>query len=130
MIRRLGQGWGGVRAVAWTVVYALVLQIVLTSAFIASRTLDAAQDPYQLCLNVPSDYAPQGGDTDDRGTAAFVHCPLCLSRVDVAILPTPPAIPAIERLAVAFRFHLPESSTPVVSDERVAHRPRGPPIPA
>ncbi|MFG1397040.1 DUF2946 domain-containing protein [Roseixanthobacter pseudopolyaromaticivorans] len=126
MIERLRHGWGGARAVAWTVVYALVLQIVLTSAFLASRSLGPSSDAFQICLNDPSAPKPKG-DSDER-SKAFVHCPLCLSRVDLAILPSAPATPVIARLAVVFQFHLYEGADPTLSGVRVAHRPRGPPI--
>ncbi|MEP9367923.1 DUF2946 family protein [Xanthobacter sp. VNH20] len=126
MIERLRHGWGGARAVAWTVVYALVLQIVVTSAFLASRSLAPSSDAFQICLNDPSAPGPKG-DGDER-SKAFVHCPLCLSRVDLGILPSASATPVIERLAVVFRFQLHEGAGPVLSGARVAHRPRGPPM--
>lgn len=128
MIKRLGQEWGGARIVAWTIVYALVFQVVLTSAFFASRASGPAPGLFQICQNDPSAAEPHG-PTDDR-TTAFVHCPLCLSRVDLAILPTPPASPAIARLANLFRFQPGRVSDPTLSGVRVAHRPRGPPIAA
>ncbi|MFG1426828.1 hypothetical protein [Roseixanthobacter glucoisosaccharinicivorans] len=126
MIKRLGQHWGGARIVAWTLVYALVFQVVLTSAFLASRVAGTAPGPFQICQNDPSATAPHA-PADDR-TKAFVHCPLCLSRVDLAILPTPPATPAIVRLAVPFRFVPGGGVDPALSGVRVAHWPRGPPI--
>ena len=129
MIGRLGLVWKRAPALAWVLAYALVLQIVLTSSLLASQTLDPARDLHQLCLNAPSQSAPQDQGTTDR-IAAFVHCPACLSRVDVAILPTPPAIRVLERRAVAVRFHLFEPSSAALSGDRVAHRPRGPPVPA
>lgn len=133
MIERLGRHWGGARIVAWTIVYALVFQAVLTSAFLtsaflASRVSGTAPGLFQICQNDPSAAAPHG-PTDDR-TKAFVHCPLCLARVDLAILPTPPATPAIARLAVVYRFQPGGTADPTLSGVRVAHRPRGPPIAA
>ncbi len=127
MIKRLGQGWKGTRTIAWTLAYALLLQLVLTSAFATSRSLEASPDLYQFCANDPS--SPHDSGTDD-GTKAFSHCPLCLSRVDVGILPTPPAIPLVERAAAEVSFPAPHSLALVPAEGRVAHRPRGPPTAA
>ncbi|MFG1412173.1 DUF2946 family protein [Xanthobacter sp. VTT E-85241] len=133
MIKRLGRQWRGARIVAWAIVYALVFQVVLTSAFqtsalFASRASSTAPGLFQICQNDPSTAEPHG-PADDR-TTAFVHCPLCLSRVDLAILPTPPATPVIARLAVLFRFQPGAVSDLTSSGVRLAHRPRGPPIAA
>ncbi|HQS09348.1 MAG TPA: hypothetical protein PLK13_11060, partial [Xanthobacteraceae bacterium] len=65
MIKRLGRQWRGARIVAWAIVYALVFQVVLTSAFqtsafLASRASSTAPGLFQICQNDPSTAEPHG----------------------------------------------------------------------
>ncbi len=119
-VTKQGRNW---RALAWTLVYALVLQLVLTSAFAASAIAWSPADGSVICRGDTGASAP-----DDHGTAPSVpHCPLCLSRSDVADLPPPPpalAVPSRSHAVVYVARHVP---APVVPATRPAHQPRAPP---
>lgn len=112
------------RALAWALAYALVLQLVLTSAFAATFLSGAAQDGGIICRGDIS-AAPQG---QDGGTSQpFTHCPLCLSRADVAGLPPPPVALPAEPFTVALRYAVEREIAPVALPARAAHQPRAPP---
>ncbi|MFG1463583.1 hypothetical protein V5F77_11850 [Xanthobacter sp. DSM 24535] len=108
----------------WLMVAALVFQLVLASTFATRQAFAADASSNILCLNDAA--APENG-TADGITKALVHCPLCLSRVDVALLPPPSAIFLSERLALRIRYDETSAAPKVAVSPRLSHRPRAPP---
>lgn len=112
-------------ALALLLAYALVFQVVLASGIMAARAAGAIE-VVELCLGAGgADDAPHGSEGPQDG---IVHCPLCLSRVDAALLPPPPPSPLIERLAVQVRFERDGARLFHLPSERPAYRPRDPPV--
>ncbi|OYX00645.1 MAG: hypothetical protein B7Z15_20190, partial [Rhizobiales bacterium 32-66-8] len=58
---------------------------------------------------------------------AVVHCPLCVLRADIAILPPPIELPRIARMAEPVRFAGAYSPALRGVPVRVCHHPRAPP---
>lgn len=129
MTKQQGAGSAGRRLIAWTLAYVLVLQLVLVSLFTASAfaaSLDpGAANPFALlCLNgrpaAPTDEgAPAGG----KG-----HCPLCLARVDAAVLPPPAPTPMLDRVAIEFRYRVVVRDSLRSTPHRRPQQPRAPPF--
>ena len=111
------------RAVALTVAYVLVLQVLFAGLFAARMAGEPRHDSGIICLNGPSSTQP----TDDGGHRTLVHCPLCTLRLEVALPPVtvqgePPALPAF---SIEWQVAGPTVRLPSLS--RAAHHPRGPP---
>ncbi|MFG1404118.1 DUF2946 family protein [Xanthobacter sediminis] len=118
------------KGVAWAAAYALVLQVMLMSALgagLAGRALDgatglAALASTPLCVN-----GQPGGD-DDAPAKAAAHCPLCLSRVDAAVLPPPVATPELDRYAIELHYRvLVREGLRAAAPQHRPHQPRAPP---
>lgn len=125
MITRGARTGGIARLAAWAAAYALVLQVVLTSALVASLPRDANANI--LCLNSA---IADGGGSSDKGAPLGVHCPACLARVDLASLPAPAPLPVVARsfVPVAFAPLLPGSFRTALV--RSPLQPRAPPAKA
>ena len=128
-VRARGRGLPRQRPVilALLLAYALVFQVVFASGIMAAQAAGAiaASD---LCLGATGEADVRHGA--DGPSAGIVHCPLCLSRVDAALLPAPPPSPLIERLGHVVRFELAGAGRLLLPAERPAFRPRGPPASA
>ncbi|MDI4655280.1 DUF2946 family protein [Xanthobacter autotrophicus] len=124
MIGRRGHKWGIGWIAAFAAAYALVFQIVLTSALMASVSPVGADAMTPLCL--PS--APSGVHSDDGGdpSKSMVHCPLCLSRTDVAVLP-PVMTAVIDRVAIELHFRAVLRSSLQGLHFALPFQPRAPP---
>lgn len=81
------------RMVAWTAAYALVLQVMLVSALGAGMARGPTGLSTPLCVSGETHSEQDGGSPQK----AAVHCPLCLARVDAAVLPPPVPTPEIAR---------------------------------
>lgn len=112
-------------AVAWTAAYALVLQIMLMTAIGASLVGGANASAFgtPLCVN---SLPPSGTDGGDPQKAA-AHCPLCLSRLDVAVLPPPVPTPEIDRVAIELHYRVIVRDGLRTVQYRRPHQPRAPP---
>lgn len=112
------------RLAALVAAYALVFNVMLTSALLASISPTKLNALHELCLNGSS----SGQVTDDNGNPAkpIIHCPLCVSGAAMADLPPPPPALAIRiALHVLFEPTQPDVIVPrLVADD---HRARGPP---
>ncbi|NVN87086.1 MAG: hypothetical protein HXX15_13475 [Rhodopseudomonas sp.] len=112
-------------AAAFAAAYALVLNVILSSALLASLSPPAFAAAHEFCLN--------GGDAtaalDDAGKpakSATVRCPICVGNHVAGALP--PAQPVLlGRVAIAVAPQ-PTFETPrVAPDPTHDHQPRGPP---
>lgn len=118
-IKRIG------RLAAWAAAYALVFNVMLTSALLATISPAKFNALHELCLNGVS-AAPKADGSSDPGKP-IVRCPLCLSSA-AAMADQPPQTPA---LAIRIALHVPFE--PVQHDDGIAlfatsdHQPRGPP---
>ncbi|MDQ0346581.1 DUF2946 family protein [Ancylobacter vacuolatus] len=126
MSGRSGSSWLGVRAVALTVAYALVLQLLLASVFAAR----AAADPLGshgafICLNGSSSTAPSDEGGERRAVA---HCPLCTLRVDLALQPVFGIEQAAQRFVSPIEWPMSAPWRRPILPARGAHHPRGPPL--
>lgn len=112
------------RWAACVAAYALALNMMLTSALVASISPVEYNALHQLCLNGVST-APTA-DQSEPGKA-IIKCPLCLSSA-VAAMDMPPQSPA---LAIRIALHVPYEATEhddiSVRAPTTDHRPRGPP---
>lgn len=112
------------RWAAFVAAYALVFNVMLTSALLAKVSPLKLDALHELCLNGASSPSDAGGGTDDG--KPIIRCPLCVSSAAaVADLPQTPAL--------AIRIALQVFFEPVRHDDGVArfatldHQPRGPP---
>lgn len=102
--------------------YALVLQIVLTSALAASLPIDqSVAGLWRLCSSAKS------GDADDGKHLPTAHSPHCCCRADAVALPVPPATPLIDRFAIERHFNTALRAAFLSSAPRASFQPRGPP---
>ncbi|ACK49439.1 conserved hypothetical protein [Methylocella silvestris BL2] len=105
-------------AAACAAAYALVLQIMLTSALAASLPVDrSVGGSLPLC----------GKFSGDKGAPAKGHCPLCCCRADAPPPPLPPATPVIDRFAIELHFETALRVGAACSAQRSPGQPRGPP---
>lgn len=112
------------RCAAWAAVYALVLNVVMTSALQAAVSPLKFNALHELCLNAGS-AAPSGKDDGEPGKP-IIHCPLCLS--GVTALDVPPQSPALAiRIALHVAFEPARPDTIVPRAITNAHSARGPP---
>ena len=113
------------RWAAFVAAYALVFNVMLTSALLASVSPLKFNTLHELCLNGAS--SPSSADGNSDPGKPIVRCPLCLSSV-AAMADQPPQTPAL-----AIRIALQVFFEPVRHDDGVArfatldHQPRGPP---
>ncbi|VFU10312.1 conserved hypothetical protein [Methylocella tundrae] len=124
MTGRLGRLGNIGRIAACVAAYALVLQVVLTSALAASIPAAQFSGLGRLCLS--SNSSPSDGESGHLKS----HCPLCVLRVAAAALPPPPPTPIIDRIAVEFHFRAVLRSSLRVFEPRSACQPRAPPAQA
>ncbi len=108
--------------VAWTAAYALVFQIMLMSALGASLVGGTALAT-PLCVGSQV----TAGDTGGEPQKAAAHCPLCLSRVDAAVLPPPVPTPEIDRVAIEVHYRVIVRDGLRTAQQRRPHQPRAPP---
>ncbi len=112
------------RLAALIAAYALVFNVMLTSALLATVSPLKLNAIHELCLNGSSG----GPATDDDGNPAkpIIHCPLCVSGATMADLPPPTP-------ALAIRIAFDVLYEPARTEHFVArlsvndHQPRGPP---
>lgn len=125
MAVRSGRVLLAVRAVALTVAYALVLQVLLTSVFAARVVGLSPAAAAQYCLNAAVSSGP--ADDGEGGGRTVAHCPLCTLRADIAPPPPPLSFALCERPAFALDWPPEAHPARAVLVARAAHRPRGPP---
>lgn len=124
MIERRGRKWGIGWIAAFAAAYALVFQIVLTSALMASVSFAGADAATAFCHSDASSDA----QADDGGVPkSTVHCPLCLSRTDVAVLPPPVMTAVIDRVAIELHFRTVLRSSLQGEPVALPFQPRAPP---
>lgn len=117
-IKRIG------RFAAWAAAYALVFNVMVTSALLATISPLKFDALHELCLS-GSSASPNTDGGNDSGKP-IIRCPMCIS--GVAAIDLPPQSPA---LAIRIALHVPFE--PVRLDDGVAlyptsdHQPRGPP---
>lgn len=112
------------RWAAFVAVYALALNMMLTSALVASISPVEYNALHQLCLNGVST-----GQTTDKGDPAkpIVKCPLCLSSA-ASTADVPPQSPALAiRIALHVPFEIITHRDIAVRQPSRDHQPRGPP---
>ncbi|WP_395665337.1 hypothetical protein [Methylocella sp.] len=107
-------------------IYALVLQIVLTSALAASLPVGLADGGlWRICVGAPA----VDGAADSAPLPKY-HCPLCFCRIDAASFAPPPASLLIDRFAIELRFEIALESGRRAGGPPESCQPRGPPIAA
>lgn len=124
--RQQGRGGGAAAwTAAWAVTFALVLQIIMTSALVASTLRVSADDTFAvLCLGDTAHAADADGA--DKAKAA-VHCLACFARADALILPPPPATPVIDRIAIEIEYRAVVRNALRIEAYRPPQQPRAPP---
>lgn len=108
--------------VAWTAAYALVLQIVMLSALGASLAGGVSSLSTPLCVSGEG-HGGEGGAPEK----AVAHCPLCLARVDAAVLPPPVPTPEVDRVAIELHYRVIVRDGLRTVEQRRPHQPRAPP---
>jgi len=110
---------------AFAAAYALVLNVILSSALLATLSPAALAASHELCFNSAT-AAALPGDTGNSGKPVAVRCPLCVSSHVGVALPPVIALP-VHRIAIAVP-RLVALAAPFVATERISdHYPRGPP---
>lgn len=118
-IKRIG------RFAAWAAAYALVFNVMLTSALLATVSPLKFNALHELCLNGSS--AAPNSDGGSGDAKPVIRCPLCLSSA-VAMADQPPQTPALAiRIALRILFETPSHDHVVVRHAENDHQPRGPP---
>ncbi|MDO8978501.1 MAG: hypothetical protein Q7V17_04635 [Afipia sp.] len=113
------------RWAAFVAAYALVFNVMLTSALLATVSPSKANAFHELCLNGSSAIPDADGNTDPG--KPVVRCPLCLSSA-VAMADQPPQTPALAiRIALRVLFEPAAHDHVVVRFAESDHQPRGPP---
>ena len=112
------------RFAAWAAAYALVFNVMLTSALLATVSPLKFNALHELCLNGSSAAPNSDGDTGDA--KPVIRCPLCIS--GVAAADVPPQSPALViRIALHIPFEQTEHDAGVTRFAESNHQPRGPP---
>jgi hypothetical protein len=113
------------RWAAFVAAYALVFNVMLTSALLASISPSKLNAFHELCLNGSSAVPDADGNTDPG--KPVVRCPMCLSSA-VAMADQPPQTPALAiRIALRILFEPARNDHAVVRFADSDHQPRGPP---
>lgn len=113
------------RWAAFVAVYALVFNVMLTSALLASISPLKFNALHELCLNGSSAIPDADGSSDPA--KPIVRCPLCLSSA-VATADQPPQTPALAiRIALRVLFEPAPNDHVTVRFAESDHQPRGPP---
>lgn len=112
------------RFAALAAVYALVFNVMLTSALLATVSPAKLDAIHELCLNGSPGVPSEDGNSDPG--KPIIRCPLCISGVTAIDLPPqPPALAIRIALHAEFEPAQPDAiATPLVSAD---HQPRGPP---
>ncbi|CAN5360311.1 hypothetical protein BH10PSE10_BH10PSE10_26320 [soil metagenome] len=117
-IKRMG------RFAAWTAAYALVFNVMLTSALLATVSPLKFNALHELCLNGSSASPNKDGSNGDA--KPVIRCPLCIS--GVAAVDLPPQSPALAiRIALEVLFEPTRHDDGVALFAATDHQPRGPP---
>jgi hypothetical protein len=112
-------------AAAFAAAYALVLNVILSSALLASLSPTAFAAAHELCIN-SGDAAAAQDDAGKTGKSPTIRCPICVGNHASGALP--PAVPALAtRLAVAVSDPPVFDAACVACDPAHDHQPRGPP---
>lgn len=113
------------RWAAFVAAYALIFNVMLTSALLASISPSKLNAFHELCLN-GSSAVPDADGNSDPGKPV-VRCPMCLSSA-VAMAGQPPQTPALAiRIALRILFEPARNDHAVVRFADSDHQPRGPP---
>ncbi|MDZ4368140.1 MAG: hypothetical protein U0987_14110 [Afipia sp.] len=113
------------RWAAFVAAYALVFNVMLTSALLATISPSKLNAFHELCLNGSSAIPDADGNTDPG--KPVVRCPMCLSSA-VATADQPPQTPALAiRIALRVLFEPTSHDHVVVRFAESDHQPRGPP---
>jgi hypothetical protein len=105
--------------------YALVLNVILSSIFVAGLPPQAGAPGYALCLNSANPDASRK-DSDQGGQRTVVHCPLCVGHLSTGALP-PPEVTVGERIPVQTRAAIAFHAQFVAPIRTFNHQSRGPP---
>jgi hypothetical protein len=115
---------------AWVAAYALVLNVILSSALMAAMSPVAFAAGDQICANsadlqtVRDEAGKEAGKTDHKKTA--VQCPMCVGNHVAIDLPTP--VPAVAgRIALCAPQKFVHGLAPASFAKFSSHQPRGPP---
>jgi hypothetical protein len=113
------------RWAAFVAAYALVFNVMLTSALLATISPAKFNALHELCLN-GSTAVPNADGSGDPGKP-IVRCPLCLSSA-VAMADQPPQTPALAvRIALRILFEPAPLHHIAARFAESDHQPRGPP---
>ena len=117
-IKRIG------RFAAWAAAYALVFNVMLTSALLAAVSPLKFNALHELCLNGSSAASDTDGGNGD--SKPVIRCPLCVSGATAIDLP--PQSPALAiRIALQVLFEPARHDDGIPLFAATDHQPRGPP---
>lgn len=123
IVRRPGI-WKVGRFAASVAAYALALNVMLTSALLASISPLQFNALHEFCFNSAPAQLDATSD-GDRTAAPVIHCPLCLSPAAVALTPQAPAIAT--RIVVPAPLPSAPHDTVTTRFASSDHQARGPP---
>jgi len=113
------------RWAAFVAAYAVVFNVILTSALLATVSPAKANTLHELCLNGSSGVPGDNGDTADK---PIIRCPLCQFNL-AAALDQPPPSPALAiRIALDLSFEIVRHDDAPGQPPANDHQPRGPPV--
>ncbi len=113
------------RWAAFVAAYALVFNVMLTSALLATVAPAKFNALHELCLNGSSAIPDADGKTDSG--KPIIRCPLCLSGI-AAMADQPPQAPALAiRIALRVLFEPAQHHNGIALFAASDHQPRGPP---
>ena len=112
------------RFAALAAAYALVFNVMLTSAVLATISPLKADALHELCLNGSSAAPDADGNTGD--SKPIVRCPLCVA--GAVAIDVPPPSPALAiRIALQITFEPIQDGDGAPLFAASDHQPRGPP---
>jgi hypothetical protein len=113
------------RWAAFVAAYALIFNVMLTSALLATISPAKFNALHELCLNGVS-AAPKADGSSDPGKP-IIRCPLCLSGI-AAMADQPPQTPALAiRIALRIAFEPAQHDDGITLFAASDYQPRGPP---
>lgn len=113
------------RWAAFVAAYAVVFNVILTSALLATVSPARTNTLHELCLNGSSGVPGDNGDTADK---PIIRCPLCQFNL-AAALDQPPPSPALAiRIALDLSFEIVRHDDAPGQPPANDHQPRGPPV--
>lgn len=113
-------------AAAWIATYALVVNVILSSALLASISPTDFDAGAAICAN-SADISAVRSDAGKNNKRITIHCPMCIGNHVASALPPVPNAVIFERTAIRIPLFVAFDASFVASARVFDHQARGPP---